>query len=62
MYLPTINQDLNQSEQKKITSSYVLGITFKGGRLYLYGGMVETGDKDLTLCVSFFLKSKHVIQ
>jgi len=32
------------------TPRFNAGITFKGGRLYLYGGMVETGDKDLTLC------------
>jgi len=31
------------------TPRFNAGLAFKGGKLYLYGGMVETGDKDLTL-------------
>lgn len=43
-------EDVIDSKQFNVpTPRFNAGIAFKSGRLYLYGGMVETGDKDLTL-------------
>jgi len=59
----TVSSTIGLQEKKKVSSGVSLadnvnvptprfnaGMVYKGGKLYLFAGIVETGDKDLTLC------------